>query len=180
MKRILRALTTRLDRLHGRIALLAVPGLVHGNNVTAQRGVRIRLLDSGKCTFGDDVALDRNSDVTARKGTIIIGARTYIGQSAMLVAREAITIGTDCQIAERVTIRDQDHKVEAGKITADNGFVTAPIHIGNNVWIGANCVVTKGVNIGDNSVIGAGSVVTGDIAANVIAAGSPAKIIRAI
>lgn len=37
-----------------------------------------------------------------------------------------------------------------------------------------------GVTIGDNTVIGAGSVVTKDIPANVVAYGTPCKVIREI
>ena len=54
----------------------------------------------------------------------------------------------------------------------------APIHIGNNVWIGASVVITKGVTIGDNAVIAAGAVVTKDVPANVVVGGVPAKIIK--
>lgn len=53
-----------------------------------------------------------------------------------------------------------------------------PIKIGNNVWIGGNVCVMPGVTIGDNVVIGAGSVVTKDIHSNVIAAGTPCKVIK--
>ena len=52
------------------------------------------------------------------------------------------------------------------------------IIIGNNVWIGMNCVIMRGVTIGENAVIGANSVVTKNIPANVIAAGSPCKVIK--
>ncbi|MBU2488291.1 MAG: acyltransferase, partial [Proteobacteria bacterium] len=55
---------------------------------------------------------------------------------------------------------------------------TAPVVIGDNVWIGDHAVVCKGVTIGENSVIGAGSVVTRDIPANCIAAGNPAQPLR--
>lgn len=55
-----------------------------------------------------------------------------------------------------------------------------PVHIGSNVWIGANAVVLPGVTIGDNTVIGAGSVVTKDIPANVIAVGNPCRVLRPI
>lgn len=49
-----------------------------------------------------------------------------------------------------------------------------------NVWIASNVTILPGVHIGDNSVIGAASVVTKDIPANVVAVGSPAKVIREI
>ena len=55
-----------------------------------------------------------------------------------------------------------------------------PIHIGKNVWIGSNAVVLPGVTIGDNSIIGAGSVVTRDIPADVVAMGSPCRVLRKI
>ena len=55
-----------------------------------------------------------------------------------------------------------------------------PVHIGNNVWLGAGVLVMPGVTIGDNSVIGAGSVVTKDIPANVIAVGNPCRVLREI
>ena len=56
----------------------------------------------------------------------------------------------------------------------------APIHIGNNVWIGANVVVLPGVTIGENSIIGAGSVVSARTPANVIAVGIPCAGLREI
>jgi len=55
-----------------------------------------------------------------------------------------------------------------------------PIHIGDNVWIGANVIVLPGVTIGNGAVIGAGSAVTKDIPSNVLAVGSPAKPIKTI
>ena len=57
---------------------------------------------------------------------------------------------------------------------------TAPVIIGNNVWIGGNVNVLPGVTIGDNVVIGAGSVVTKDIPANCVAVGNPCRVIRKI
>ena len=59
-------------------------------------------------------------------------------------------------------------------------------HCGKDVWInqpmalcrGTGAIVLAGVTIGENSVIGAGSVVTKDIPANVLAVGSPCKVLR--
>jgi maltose O-acetyltransferase len=46
------------------------------------------------------------------------------------------------------------------------------------VWIGAGAIILAGITIGDNSVIGAGAVVTRDVAANVVALGNPARVVR--
>ena len=55
-----------------------------------------------------------------------------------------------------------------------------PIHIGQNVWIGAGAIILPGVTIGDNSVIAAGSVVTKDVPENSVFGGNPAKFMKYI
>jgi galactoside O-acetyltransferase len=52
--------------------------------------------------------------------------------------------------------------------------------IEKNVWIGAGTIVLPGVTIGENSVIGAGSVVTKSIPENVLALGTPCRVIRSL
>ena len=59
-------------------------------------------------------------------------------------------------------------------------MVPAPIHIGKNVWIGANATILAGVTIGDDTVIAAGAVVTKDVPGNTVAGGVPAKVIKRI
>ncbi len=114
----------------------------------------------------------------SKHGKLSIGKNVHIGIGSVLTARNNIQIGDYALIAAYVTIRDQDHDFDRDSITLDNGFVTSPIDIGKNVWIGAKATITKGVKIGDNAVIGANSVVTKDIAANAVAAGIPAKVLR--
>ena len=58
--------------------------------------------------------------------------------------------------------------------------VFGPITVGSNVFIGINAIIMPGVTIGDNVVIGSGSVVTRDIPANSVAAGVPARVLRAL
>ena len=56
----------------------------------------------------------------------------------------------------------------------------APIHIGRDVWIGANAVILPGITIGDGAVIAAGAVVTKDVPENTVAGGVPARVIKTI
>ncbi|MBQ7670173.1 MAG: sugar O-acetyltransferase [Clostridia bacterium] len=56
----------------------------------------------------------------------------------------------------------------------------APITIGNDVWIGANCTILPGVNIGNNVVVAAGAVVTKDVPDNCVVGGVPAKKLKDI
>jgi acetyltransferase-like isoleucine patch superfamily enzyme len=97
-----------------------------------------------------------------------------------IVCAEKITIGNRVFMGANSTITDTDfHPIEAAtrnERPADGA--TAPITIGDDVFIGMNCLILKGVSIGSGVVIGAGSVVTKDIPAGVVAAGNPAKVIR--
>jgi acetyltransferase-like isoleucine patch superfamily enzyme len=55
---------------------------------------------------------------------------------------------------------------------------TAPIAVGNDVYIGVRATILPGVTIGNRCIIGAGSVVTKDIPDNSVAAGVPARVIK--
>lgn len=59
-------------------------------------------------------------------------------------------------------------------------LISAPVVIGNNVWIGSNATILPGVTIGDNAVVAAGAVVTKDVPVNTVVAGVPAKIMKRI
>ena len=122
---------------------------------------------------------------------IIIGDRVGIS-SACLWSKERITIGNDVNIGGDCLIMDNDaHPVdylqrrrifvkENGTSTHNTAIGTAPVVIGDDVWIGARSQILKGVHIGARSVIAAGSVVVKDIPADCIAGGNPCKVIRAL
>jgi maltose O-acetyltransferase len=108
---------------------------------------------------------------------IRIGARGFINYGAVLLDVNLIEIGDDAQIGPNVQILTAYHPVDPD--VRRTGLETAkPIHIGDNVWLGAGAILLPGITIGDNSVIGAGSVVTRDVPAGVIAFGNPCRVIR--
>jgi acetyltransferase-like isoleucine patch superfamily enzyme len=86
-----------------------------------------------------------------------------------------IEIGDNVKCGANTLITDGDWHTDDPRSTPPR-----PIQIGNNVWLGVNVTVLKGVTIGENSLIGAGSIVTKNIPPNVIAAGNPCVVIRAI
>ncbi|PML80667.1 sugar O-acetyltransferase [Enterovibrio norvegicus] len=108
-----------------------------------------------------------------------LGKHVYANFNLTLVDDTDITIGDAVMIGPNVTIATAGHPIEP-ELRRRVGQFNIPVSIGNNVWIGANSVVLPGVTIGENTVIGAGSVVTKDIPANVVAVGSPCKVLRAI
>ncbi|MEG2788356.1 MAG: sugar O-acetyltransferase [Romboutsia sp.] len=118
---------------------------------------------------------------------IYFGNNCEVNMNCTFLDDNKIVIGNNALIAPNVQIYTAFHTTNAkdrfGKIKNDGSFEfcktkTAPVHIGDNVWIGGGAIIMPGVNIGDNVVIGAGSVVTKDIPSNKIAYGNPCKIIR--
>ncbi len=90
-----------------------------------------------------------------------------------------ITIGADVQIGPNVQLLTPTHPVESEPRRA-KWESSAPIMIGDNVWLGGGAIVCPGVTIGENTVVGAGAVVIRDLPANVVAVGNPARIVRTL
>lgn len=108
-----------------------------------------------------------------------LGNNFYANFNLTLVDDGDIFIGDDVMIGPNVTISTAGHPIDPS-LRRRVGQFNIPVRIGNGVWIGAGVIVLPGVTIGDNSVIGAGSVVTRDIPANVVALGSPCRVLREI
>lgn len=108
-----------------------------------------------------------------------LGDYVYANFNLTLVDDAHIYIGSRVMIGPNVVIATAGHPIDP-ELRARNTQYNVDVHIGDNVWIGAGCVILPGVTIGENSVIGAGSIVTKDIPANVVAVGNPCRVIREI
>jgi len=108
-----------------------------------------------------------------------IGAGTYIGRSAHIIAIKHVRIGDKVLIADRVYISDNVHGYEdpTRPIIEQQVVLKGDVEIGDGSWLGENtCVI--GAKIGVHCVIGANSVVTRDIPDYSVAVGAPARIIK--
>ena len=122
----------------------------------------VRVMAPFQADFGKNIHFGKNVFVNAGckfqdHGGIYIGDNALIGHNCVMA-----TINHDPRPSHR----------------ADN--IPAPIHIGRNVWIGANVTILSGVAIGENAIVAAGAVVTKDVAPNTIVGGVPAKFIKQI
>ncbi|WP_029450647.1 sugar O-acetyltransferase [Clostridium algidicarnis] len=117
---------------------------------------------------------------------IYFGNNCEINMNCTFLDDNKIVIGDNALIAPNVQIYTAFHPTNAndrfGEQTAD-GFafcktITAPVIIGDNVWIGGGSIILPGVTIGDNVTIGAGSVVTKSIPSNTVAYGNPCRVVR--
>ena len=108
---------------------------------------------------------------------ISIGDGSWVNYGLTVLDVAPVRIGKDVLIGPNCSLYTAIHPSEPGPRRA-KWESSAPITLEDNVWLGGSVVVCPGVTIGENSIIGAGTVVTGDISANCIAVGNPARVIK--
>lgn len=106
-----------------------------------------------------------------------IGARTFVNWNLTSLDVAKVTIGDDVQIGPNVQLLTATHPIDP-QPRREKWEAAEPITLEDNVWLGGGVIVCPGVTIGENTVVGAGSVVTKDLPADVVAVGSPARVIR--
>ncbi len=144
---------------------------------------RLVVRGPGRVILGDAVNAwahaEKNAFFTFAPDAVIqIGAGTRLN-GASITARCRVTIGCRCILGSAQIIDTDFHPVEP-TLRHVPGLTggTAPIDLGENVWLGGQSLILKGVRIGDNSVVGMRAVVRQDCPANVVVAGDPAHVVR--
>lgn len=108
-----------------------------------------------------------------------IGSNVSIHPLCYIDAAGGLKIGDNVSIAHNTTIMTTEHNYDNLEINIkDQGCYSVPTIIHNNVWIGAGCRILAGSIINSGSIIAAGAVVKGEIEANSIVGGVPAKLIK--
>jgi acetyltransferase-like isoleucine patch superfamily enzyme len=128
----------------------------------------------GRCTVDGTFRLMTGSTVIVEADAHLRLGSGFINNGVKISCFTGITIGEGAHIGPDVIVIDSD----SHSIAPSNGPVTAPIEIGDHVWIGARSIILKGVTIGAGAVVAAGSVVTKDVAPGSLVAGSPARHVR--
>ncbi|MCH5170911.1 MAG: acyltransferase [Oscillospiraceae bacterium] len=123
------------------------------------RGAKVRLGKMVRAHSGCKFKVRKNAELIIEDGV-------KINYNCIFVCREKIVVGAGTEFGPSVYIYDHDHDFRAEGGVKAGKFKTAPVKIGNNVWIGANTMILRGTTIGNNCVIGAGSVVSGRIPDN--------------
>ena len=109
------------------------------------------------------------------------GLNTHLGQGVFINAgcrfqdQGGIFIGDRTLIGHNAVITTINHCLDVERRA---NMIPRSVHIGSDVWFGANVTVLPGVSIGDATVIAAGAVVAKDIPSRTVAAGVPAKVIK--
>jgi len=118
-----------------------------------------------------------------------LGAYSYVSQNSIV---NKTIVGKFCSIGHGTYVGLWEHNMSVSThsfylyetsgdfVKGYKSFDKCAIStsVGNDVWLGANCVILKGCIIGDGAIVGAGSVVTRDVPPYGIAVGNPAKVVK--
>ncbi len=107
------------------------------------------------------------------------GNNVYVNFNFTVVDDGDIYVGDKVMFGPNVTIATANHPINP-ELRETAMQYNKPVHIGENVWVGAGVTIVPGVSIGKDSVIGACSVVVKDIPDNVVAVGNPCRVLREI
>jgi putative colanic acid biosynthesis acetyltransferase WcaF len=103
-----------------------------------------------------------------------IGDYSWVGDHVELYSLDCISIGSHSVISQRSYLCTGSHDM------ADLAFsyITAPISVGDQVWIASDVFVAPGVKVGRGAVVGARSTVLKDVPPGVVVIGEPARVVR--
>lgn len=141
---------------------------------------KLTVKNKGEFVIGRNVSFQGTpfpSSVTVGKGARLhIGDNVFFNYGLDIGCTHSITIGSNTIIGPMVNMIDSNfHPVDM-----EDRSQSKPIVLEENVWIGRGAVILPGVTIGSGSVVAAGSIVTRDVPPNVLAGGTPARVIRDI
>jgi len=121
-----------------------------------------------RCRYRNDVTLMTHGD-----GKIIFGTRSGLSWGCTAEARELIQIGNYTAIAEFSYITDSMPRLGGGE--RDSAWITKPVYIGDNVFVGSGCIIGPGVTIGDGAVVGPFTTLTQSVGPLEIWMGNPGR-----
>jgi acetyltransferase-like isoleucine patch superfamily enzyme len=148
----------------------------------ARNGGRIRIgkrFAAHSRSKGNSIGVFQPVIITAwgRLAEVIIGDDVGLS-GCSITAENSIKIGSRVLVGAGVLIIDTDaHPLSPEERLANIPASTAPIEIGDDVFIGARAIILKGVTIGNGAVIGAGAVVVKDVSERTIVVGNPARVV---
>jgi len=144
-----------------------------GKHSLIRHRVRMDVLPFNMFSLGENSTIEDFCTINNGVGDIIIGNRTRIGLSSVLIG--PITIGNDVLLAQNIVISGLNHGYkDINKPISKQPVNTRPIFLEDECWIGANSVILSGTTIGKHSIVGAGSVVNRSVPPYTIVAGNPA------
>lgn len=173
-------------------------GCVFGRNIIFRHPSKIKLgdnvilddnllidakgTDNEGITLNNEVFIGRNSILSCKGGDIILDDRANLGANCYIFSSNKVKLGKDVIVAAYTYfVGGGNYKLDKLDVPINlqyNFEGKGGVEIGDNVWVGAHCVVLDGVKVGSGSVIAAGAIVSKDIEQMSIVGGIPAKVLK--
>jgi acetyltransferase-like isoleucine patch superfamily enzyme len=145
--------------------------------ITEKTKQRIPFKEGDAKQVGDD-AFYLDEIVWLNGEHIELGNRVGFNHGCYVNGYGGLTIGDRSIIGPYSMIHTANHEMDLGAPIPDQGWITSPVEIGPDCWIGMGVSILPGVTIGEGCVVGAGAVVARSLEPWSIAVGNPAKAIR--
>lgn len=137
--------------------------------IRINRDVELRISQGGVINFSKGILIEARTICSVSDGGVLsLGKMVGVNCNSMIMCHEKILIGDHTIMGSNVLVYDHDHLFASTDGVMRNKYKTSPVTIGQNCWIGANCIILRGTNIGDNCIIAAGSIIKGEYPANSI------------
>lgn len=130
---------------------------------------KIYISEQATVEVQENVSMREFCNIVVEKDAVLrISSNVFLNNHCSISCMNRIEIGADTLIGEGVKIYDHNHRyiTEPSFEVFKDRFVSSPVIIGKNCWIGSNVTVLKGVTIGDNVIIGAGCLIHRSVPAN--------------
>lgn len=138
----------------------------------ADRGFTSFFVDKNSKVCIGNVKIFCGCRIVIKKNAVFEFKSGYLNSNCQINCKNKISIGSGCEVANNVVIRDNNSHSIDGSI--DNKTVK----IGDNVWICTNAIILPGAQIGNGCVVAAGSIVNKKFPNNCLIGGVPAKILK--
>lgn len=129
--------------------------------------VGVHLLGPRNISISDYCWIDAGVRLEALLGPITIGRRVHIAPGSILAAREPVVLGDYVGLSANVKIyanseRPIDGKRMSGPMIPEEfkAFVSKPVTLERDSFVGANSVLLPGAHLGEGAVVGANSVIS--------------------
>lgn len=128
--------------------------------------------------FAGRAGISAGNSVRVDAGTLLIGNNFSTNKNCFIACSKGVSIGDDVTFGWNINVRDNDGHVVINKISGGVSE-SAPVRVGNHVWVASFAHILKGTTIPDDSVVAYGSIVTKAFdGSNLLIGGVPAKVLK--
>lgn len=149
--------------------------IILGDDVTIGAGVTIR---TKKLIMGKGSRIDGHTTVygvATSRSSLEMGEFSWIYSNCHINTDDVVSIGDRSAAGSHCLIFTHSSYLP---ITQGYPVTFAPVSIGSDVWLPWHAFILPGAKIGSGSTVGAFSLVAGEVPANSLAVGVPAKVVK--